>query len=165
MQSRHAVTTGSSGTVFCGAGGRRAAGLTGRSHPSRDHGAALLRVALMLVVADSVATSAAAGGPSAACRPRLCGGGSPLLTTASGTPPNCELRGRGLQRALNVGSGRRQRIDAAMVHDHKRTIAFQGLNDVPRGGPDGGGFAVQTRLRRRAGLRKERSISEGMVKG
>jgi hypothetical protein len=32
-------------------------------------------------------------------------GGAPLLTTASGRPPNYELRGRGLQRALHVDSG------------------------------------------------------------
>jgi len=50
------------------------------------------------------------------CRPRLCGWASPLLTTASGTPPNCELRGRGLQRALNVNSGRPWRKNALMVY-------------------------------------------------
>jgi hypothetical protein len=31
-------------------------------------------------------------------------------------PPNCELRGRGLQRALNVDSSRLRRKDAAMVY-------------------------------------------------
>ena len=40
-------------------------------------------------------------------RPRLCDGGSPLLTTASGTPPNCELRGRGLQRVGALSARRR----------------------------------------------------------
>jgi len=39
-----------------------------------------------------------------------------ILTTASGTPPNCELRSRCLQRALNVDSGRLRRKDAAMVY-------------------------------------------------
>ena len=44
---------------------------------------------------------------SDADRDCAAGWGSPLLTTASGTPPNCELRDRGLQRALNVDAGRR----------------------------------------------------------
>jgi len=44
------------------------------------------------------------------CRGRTPGptGGTsaaPLLTTASGTPPECEICGRGLQRALNVDCG------------------------------------------------------------
>jgi hypothetical protein len=38
------------------------------------------------------------------CRPRLCGGGSSLLTTRErGAAQLSELRCRGLQRALNVG--------------------------------------------------------------
>jgi hypothetical protein len=49
-------------------------------------------------------------------RPRLCDGGSPLLTTASGTSPNCKLRGRGLQWALNVASSGLRRKDAATVY-------------------------------------------------
>ena len=38
-------------------------------------------------------------------RPRLCGEGSPLLTTASGTPPNCELHEPRFASALNVAWG------------------------------------------------------------
>jgi hypothetical protein len=37
---------------------------------------------------------------------RLCGWGTLLLTTASGTPPNRKLRGRGWQLPLNDDSGR-----------------------------------------------------------
>jgi hypothetical protein len=34
----------------------------------------------------------------------------------SGTPPNCELHGRDLQRALNVDFGHARRKGAAMVY-------------------------------------------------
>src|SRR5208337_4970115 len=53
---------------------------------------------------------------SDADRDCAAGWGSPLLTTASGTPPNCELRDRGLQRALNVDSGRPWRKNALTVY-------------------------------------------------
>ena len=62
------------------------------------------------------------------CRPRLCGGGSSLLTTASGTPPNCELRGRGLQLPLNDDSGRLRRKDDAMVYITTITLSERGLS-------------------------------------
>ena len=66
------------------------------------------------------------------------------------------------QRQLRPSAAQR-RCDG--VGDHNRTINSWGLNDVPRGGPDGGGFAVQTRLRRMAGLRTLRTFAGGVANG
>ena len=86
------------------------------------------------------------------CRPRLCGGGSSLLTTASGTPPNCELRGPRLQLPLNDDSGRLRRKDALKVYigtnaptgPESQTLsmsreAVPNLNQCSRVGTDRGG--------------------------
>jgi hypothetical protein len=72
------------------------------------------------------------------CRPRLCGGGSSLLTTASGTPPNCELRGRGLQLPLNNDSGRLRRKTlrwCRLGETHHRALGAEPHHE-PRAGPE-----------------------------
>jgi len=45
-----------------------------------------------------------------------------------GTPPNCELRGRGPQLELNVDSGRLRRKDDAMVYITTITLSERGLS-------------------------------------
>jgi hypothetical protein len=50
-----------------------------------------------------------------------------------------------------------------MVYIATNALSVPGHHYVPRGGLDGGRFAVQTRLRRRAGLRKKGKFPDGLA--